>query len=923
MHPSAVHHRSIALCAALSCLALLAFPAKASAWSGPAVSIVNKNGRQVLQICDQGGGCQQSTPFFLALNLEGPGFSWPTFLYQAQLQINTLSASSNGTVPILQVHFGITSDAALDEVVQKLNTLSIRPYLMVRKYLGNPPLAGLEAAKIMSVKGEVRDNTPATGHPWAFNETWLAYQESEITRILNRLDATYPGRVMGVYVLYENGGEWFYRSYGYNAATSSELEWPWSGNPAAPQICGTGADSGNVGGQVCNLVPWSNHAAALPGPVGRHFFYLNDYSSTTLAGFCSWAALPSPLLSGCRAATTVERNNAVPGQALPGLGRERGVFIDPSELNSLRAAYYNRFLSLQKVRAITRILAKAKQLTGNRIYTVAPYGYLYGLGHSLPASGHTELTSLIASSAIDSISGPYSYSAARGLGYSFAAQGVPDAPRLANKLWMDEDDSRTHLSFGPSCPDPGFRTVTTLWDSIRLLRRNLLTAGIHGHALYFLDLSGCGWFGDPARTADSEALWGNLLSVFGAVNKLQRSAPNRYEAQVAMFVDDLSPNYMAGLTPAAEYTYDFSLDLYSRLQEDVARLGTPVKHYLLSDLLKANLDLSAIKLAIFPNAFNARADVRAAIASKLKVPGKTLLFVYAAGYLQQDAAASVANIQALTGIGVALGSGAPALSQAFTLGGPQNGGPDYPLTPWFQVSDSGATALATYRFAGGVSMARKSIAVPGGSYTSIYAAAPKLPLSVIRKISEDAGVHHFTAVGDAVESSGNLVMVHANTSAYKTISFPAVMPRIFETALYPSDQAMCISCSQLASAPFNAGDTRAFRWTSRPFGNFELTRGTSSATIVEGWAADMDLPDQAINVAVYRGGPIGTGTPLGEHPTLLPRPDVNTAFGITGTHGYAVSIGACPTGTPIYMYAVDPELSSGDGNAFIGVNVCP
>ncbi|XVS61002.1 hypothetical protein ACQPYE_22115 [Actinosynnema sp. CA-299493] len=45
--------------------------------------------------------------------------------------------------------------------------------------------------------------------------------------------------------------------------------------------------------------------------------------------------------------------------------------------------------------------------------------------------------------------------------------------------------------------------------------------------------------------------------------------------------------------------------------------------------------------------------------------------------------------------------------------------------------------------------------VSGGSCTSVCAAAPKLPLAALRKISEDAGLHHFAPVGDSVEASGN------------------------------------------------------------------------------------------------------------------------------------------------------------------------
>lgn len=121
-----------------------------------------------------------------------------------------------------------------------------------------------------------------------------------------------------------------------------------------------------------------------------------------------------------------------------------------------------------------------------------------------------------------------------------------------------------------------------------------------------------------------------------------------------------------------------------------------------------------------------------------------------------------------------------------------------------------------------------------------------------------------------------MMILHAATSGNKTIRFLQTMPRIFETAIYPSDILMCTGCSSLASQFFNAGDTRAFRWTTPPFGNFELISGSST---LEGWTADMDVPDQPISVNVYINGPVGVGTLFASFTASAPRPDLMAAFG--------------------------------------------
>jgi hypothetical protein len=885
-----------------------AAPAQADAWSGPQAGIVDRNGRKVIQLCDQGGGCRTSTPFFMALNSQSQPVAngdWSYFNYQAQLAAANTAAPEMNVAPMLQVHLLNTSDAFIDQLATRLNQLNPRPYLMVRMYLQDAP-PGAEPMRMKDLQGNVRDDTGGGGHPWTFSEAWLAYQEQQISRVLTRMDQRYPGRVMALMIAYQNGGEWFYRPYGYDDAAGRMLDW------GDPNLCAT-AD----GHRVCQLFPWTNDAGTQPGPRGRHSFYVDDYSSSAEAGFCAWNRLPASLVPGCRSATPTERNNAVPGQSPPASGASRGTVLDPADLNSLRAAKYNQYMSARTAGAINRLLARAKQVTGNRVLTAVFYGYLYGLRTELAISGHNDLATLVASPNVDIIGVPYAYGDSRGLGHGFVGQGPPDTMRLANKLWLDEDDTRTLLACAPTnCQPLPFQTATNLWDSIRLLRRNLMTAAIGGRAIHFLDLQGRGWFGDPARPGDSEALWANLQSVFRAADKIRLGGANAYQPQVGIFVDDVSPTHLPALTPAGEHSYAFAGDQLSNLVDDLTRLGTPVRHYLLSDLAKGNLDLSAIKLAVLPNAYAVSSALRTAIDTRLKTPGRTVLSLYAAGYVRDDQAASTTSMAALTGITVAKGTGTPALGQHYPFVG-QGGGPAYPLTPWFTITDPGATTLGTYQ-AGGVSLARKTIPVAGGSWTSVYAAAPKLPLAALRRISEDAGVHHFAPAGDTVEAAGNMVLVHAGSTGTRTVGLPQSMPRVYETALYPSDVEQCRNCSQLANLAFNAGDTRVFRWTSPPRGNFELLTGST----LEGWAADVDLPTTSVAVAVYRGGPAGVGTHLGDFPTTVDRPDVNAYFGTTGTHGFRFTVAGCPPGTQLHVYALDPEGVGGDGSTYLGARPC-
>ncbi|MBP9686390.1 MAG: hypothetical protein KBD66_01155 [Candidatus Doudnabacteria bacterium] len=69
-----------------------------------------------------------------------------------------------------------------------------------------------------------------------------------------------------------------------------------------------------------------------------------------------------------------------------------------------------------------------------------------------------------------------------------------------------------------------------------------------------------------------------------------------------------------------------------------------------------------------------------------------------------------------------------------------------------------------------------------------------------------------------------------------------------------------------------------------PQGNFDIANCSS----LIGWAFDADAPGQSINVDVYKDGPAGSGSFVGRYLANQPRPDVNSAFGLTGDHGFVI-----------------------------------
>jgi uncharacterized repeat protein (TIGR01451 family) len=92
-----------------------------------------------------------------------------------------------------------------------------------------------------------------------------------------------------------------------------------------------------------------------------------------------------------------------------------------------------------------------------------------------------------------------------------------------------------------------------------------------------------------------------------------------------------------------------------------------------------------------------------------------------------------------------------------------------------------------------------------------------------------------------------------------------------------------------------------------PVGNFDAW----DCTNIVGWAADVDVPNQTLDVHVYREAPAGQAGAvfLGSFKADQPRPDVNSALQIPGNHGFVI-----PTPSSLkdgqfhklYIYAINP-----------------
>ena len=104
-----------------------------------------------------------------------------------------------------------------------------------------------------------------------------------------------------------------------------------------------------------------------------------------------------------------------------------------------------------------------------------------------------------------------------------------------------------------------------------------------------------------------------------------------------------------------------------------------------------------------------------------------------------------------------------------------------------------------------------------------------------------------------------------------------------------------------------------------PKGTLDSAAVVGQSIRVRGWAFDPDQPATALDVGVQINGVTVRTTA-----TAVPRPDVNTAFGINGNHGFDITVPAKPGRSTVTVEAVD--IAGGPGNTLLGsrsVSVSP
>ena len=417
-----------------------------------------------------------------------------------------------------------------------------------------------------------------------------------------------------------------------------------------------------------------------------------------------------------------------------------------------------------------------KEVSAGRSLVGFFYGYLQCMDFIL--GGQSSFKEMLRCPTVDFWSTPPPYEN-RGVGdhapYRFPIRSV----QRHNKLWVSEDDIRTHSSGKGNIRYGGTGTVEEACEGLKRSFGQVLCNGVNA---YWFEM-GKGWYDHP-----------KVLGLFTSMQQIGSAAATvdkRRCADIAVVVHQQS-------LWVASPQVTFNLIDRFRIHE-LCRIGAPYDYWELADLLNTPDDeLEPYKLVLFLTAFNVSDAERRAIDAKLKSDGRVLVWFYAPGLILRDVGASLSNMKQLTGLDFEFIPGQQ--SQEVSVAGPglparlglpisaRLGVYSRPITTGFNVDEqrtpiaiktatvdglfavtgANATVLGHYSANGKVGFALQEL--PG--WRSVFIGSLGAPSSVLRALAKFAGCHVYGSEDDIIYASRRFLTIHTMHPGTRRIALP-------------------------------------------------------------------------------------------------------------------------------------------------------
>jgi hypothetical protein len=492
-----------------------------------------------------------------------------------------------------------------------------------------------------------------------------------------------------------------------------------------------------IGGNDGQMFEWSDFQTG----------HLSDYSPANLQAFRAWLKTKYKTDAALQKAWS-QPQVTFETAAIPAAERRTTdrLFLDKPEDRDI--ADFNRFRSEGIVDTLDGYAKVLRASHGTPIILGTYYA-----GPNAGVRSHRATGYLLENGLFNYVTSVLTYNEIRLPGGPGKAHQAWSSLLLHNTFGLSEEDFRSWKS-SYSTPESSFHVgrVETAEESNAMIRRDTGHMLAVGQGVWWYDMSG-GWFSDPSiMRAVEESLRGFRADLKN--DELPR-------AQVAVFIDEMSPAYLASTNAA-------TLE-YSALNKQIVQLnssGVPYHIYLQSDLTNPKLP-DNYKLYLFLNAYHLSPAEQNAL-QKLRRDNKTLAFVHAPGVIPDggstpDAATAISKI---TGITVEAASKEslqlqPVAGNDFYAGVPNRIGFSVPA---FSVADSKAEPIAQYAD-GRIAVAWKSF----GNWNSLFFGGVGMNEFFFNALARKAGAWVAADAGNAVYASQNFLTIHAMYPGPKTV----------------------------------------------------------------------------------------------------------------------------------------------------------
>ncbi len=441
----------------------------------------------------------------------------------------------------------------------------------------------------------------------------------------------------------------------------------------------------------------------------------------------------------------------------PTSDRPEEAFFEPRR--ERRWIDFNEYTSEATANRLIELSKAVKEASSDRALVSVCYGYTFEFGHA--GSGHLALAKLLAAPSIDLVCGPPSYRD-RQPGTSGAFPSPMDSPAIHGKLWLSEDDTKTHLAPSQGGDDDFNPRMDSKSSTEQVHLRALGASLAHQTGTGFMDLWGEGWL-------DADDVWqriGKIVERQAAYAKA-RKAPS---PDVVVLVDERS---LAHVRRGDK----FMRRVLQGQREAFLRCGASVAFCLQNDVTAKAFPTDA-KLYVFLNPYRLTIEQRAAIREKLQNGGKTLVWTYAVGVCAErgEPEDSPTDLVAMSlrrqpwhsEVGSKLADGRHPITdrtQERALGIRER------LNPSFYVDDDapGIVRLAEYTQTGLTSVAVREMQ----DWRSVFCGEPAISAELARGLCRYAGVHLYTLdTADFIYAGPGWLVHHATRDGMRTIAPP-------------------------------------------------------------------------------------------------------------------------------------------------------